>query len=537
MRARRRLAMFGLMLMLGLSLSAVPASAHGPQTHDRLVQVEPAVVHIETSATARVVLHDMGKPIFLQSRTYDVPTLSTGTGVVVNPSGTIVTARSVVEPDLAKAQIYAANKIVAEYYHVPVPGDPLVKHRLADPANDQRLQHCYETDELYMSGPNCVYFVTAQVRVFPFVTKPSPTGVAAEVLPGKPGDQVAVLSINGTNLPTAAISTSSKGATNVSTVGFLGAPTATTTPITADEHLSPPGAGRFSPGDLALVKKGLGTHTAGVPVLNADDGSIVALLDGVPNAPALIPAQKVTAALQSLGITARSSLVDSVFAEANAFYGRAQYRNAVPRLKEALRLDPDNALAAQMLQKAEKASGTPADTSNQAITATQPAAATSKGSSWSGWLIALLVVLALVIAALLTLRFGPRPRFLVDASRGPRTGPEADPAARAPAERGSGPPSTPRPQTSGFESPGRSRRVLDLILGRARTPLESSPDPRAASNRPQAVSSGAQPRSAGRHQTGGTGSATITGQRFCTQCGTSVGSGYRFCSRCGSEIE
>jgi hypothetical protein len=540
MRVRRGSVVLGSILVLGLSLPARTAGAHDSGTHDRVVQVEPAVVHIETSATVRVVLHDMHRPVFLQQKTYTVPTLSAGTGVTVNPTGTIVTASSVVRPDLATAQIYAANKMFADYYHIPVPGDPLVKHRLPDATNDQKLQQCYETDELYMNGPNCVVFVTSQVRVFPFVTKPTATGVTAELLPGKPGDPVAVLSVNGTNLPSATISTSNQPVTDVSTVGFLGPPTAATTPATADEHLSPPGAGRFTAADLGLVRKGLGTQTAGVPVVNAANGSVLALLDGNPTAPTLIPAEKISGALQSLGISARPSLVDSVFAEANAFFGHAQYRNAVPRLREVLRLDPDHALATQMLRTAEKASGTAADTSNTGNTATEPVRVASKGSSISGWVILLLVILALLgIAFALALRFGSRlPGIGAISRRLPtRTEPGADSAAGARLEGAGRRESASRPQTSEPESPGLARRVLDLTVRRPRTPLddpsaERTPDARRDR---QSASTGAQRVSAGQHR--GTRSATLTGQQYCTQCGSRVSSQYRFCSSCGSETD
>lgn len=539
MRARLAFPVLGLVLSAAAVVVIAPAaSAHPPGTHNRVVEAEPAVVYIETSTTAQVVLHDMGKPVFLQLKTYDEPPLASGNGIVVNQTGTIVTAASVVTPDLTRARIYAANRIFADYYKIRVPGDPFVRHTLADPTANSNLQNCYDTHEMYMKGATCVVSLTTKVRVFPFVTSPTSGGLPADVLrPAGPAG-VAVLAINTSNTPTAALAPALGRTAPVSTIGFTDRPAAASKPVTADEHLTPPGTPRFTAADLATVQKAMGSKAAGVPVISADTGAVVGLVSGAPDG-SLIPAERITAALQSLGIRPTRTPVDTTFAEATAFFLDQHYAHAVPRLQEVLRLDPQNAPAAQMLQVALAKRGTAADKSNQGMGAMTTSGAMSShraGGGVSGWLIVLYVALGLLaLAVVATFMFGRRltGRGAIFRRRG---GPNA-PATSAvvavpdsPAVSGDRKPASASGASGSVPQPRGGGQDASLTMPRPRVSVPSSAD---AMRRVPATGSGsARQRPASAPSTG-----MVAQRQFCTDCGAQLAPHHRFCGMCGTGVE
>lgn len=534
--------------ILGLALSAVgvvavapAASAHPPGSRDRVVEAEPAVVYIETSTTAQVVLHDMGKPVFLQLKTYDEPPLASGTGVVVNPTGTIVTAASVVTPGLDRARIYAANRMFADYYKVRVPGDPFVRHTLPDPAQNRNLQNCYDTHEMYMTGATCVVSLTTKVRVFPFVTNPTGGGLPADVLRAAPGAAgVAVLTTTTSNDPAAALAPALGGAKDVSTIGFTDRPTATSRPVTANEHLTPPGSPRFTSADFAAVQKGMGSKSAGMPVISSDTGAMVALVSGAPDG-SLIPVERVTAALRSLGIRPSRSVVDTTFAEATAFFSDQHYAHSVPRLQEVLRLDPQNAPARQMLQLALAKRGTAADMSNMGMGGASPPSRTvaspSAGGGVSGWLIVLFVALGLLaLAVVATFMFGRR--LTAGGVRVHWRGRPKAPATPAVVTLRDGP-AVSRDRmssaTSGAAGPVPSPRNggpdTSLTVQRPRVSVPSSGN---AAHGDAPSGSAAAP---GPQRSASAASGRVASRRFCTECGTQLGPHHRFCGMCGTAVQ
>src|SRR5512142_2733181 len=186
-------------LGVGMPAALIPtaALAHPPGAHEREVLAQPAVVFIETTAEADVVLHDGG----LTRATYDVPVLASGSGAVVNRSGTVVTVSPVVAPDLTRAKVYAVNRL-------------FLRHRLSDPRLDQKLQGCYRPELL---TSDCAVFVRPRVRVYPFLATPGPSIDAELLRAGSRPTDPAVLAVSGMNMPTVALAPTLKGTTAVST--------------------------------------------------------------------------------------------------------------------------------------------------------------------------------------------------------------------------------------------------------------------------------------------------------------------------------
>ena len=222
------------------------AFAHPPGAHEREVLAQPAVVFIQTAAQADVVLHDKS----LIRATYNVPVLASGSGMIVNRSGTVVTSNAVVSSDPGRAKIYAVNQIFSRHFGVPLSGNPFARHRLSDPRLNEKLQGCYLPDQ---PASDCVVFVRSRIRVFPFLATSSP-GLPAELLrAGRgPGD-AAVLFVSGVNMPTVALAPTLKGATAIGTLGFRAPPGSGSTPATVNEHLAPAGNTRLAPADIAVL--------------------------------------------------------------------------------------------------------------------------------------------------------------------------------------------------------------------------------------------------------------------------------------------
>ncbi|HLZ39291.1 MAG TPA: hypothetical protein VKP64_16445, partial [Mycobacteriales bacterium] len=404
-RVRTILGVLGTLTMavaLGLFIPTA-ALAHPPGAHEREVLAQPAVVFIETAAQADIVLHDGG----LTRATYDVPVLASGSGALVNRSGTVVTAAPVVAPDLTRAKVYAVNRLFARQYGAPS-GDPFMRHRLSDPRLDQKLQGCYRPERL---TSDCAVFVRPRIRVFPFLATPGPALGAELLRAGRRPTDPAVLAVSGVNMPTVALAPTLKGATAVSTLGFAAPPRARGNPASIDQHLAPAGSTKLAAADLAALRKGL-PNAAGAVVIGSGSGAAVGLIGAAPGqTPTIVPVDAVRQTLQSLGIQPARSAVDTDFASAHSFFAGNHYSHAVPRLQEVLRLYPGHALAARELQIALEKKGTAADRSladdEHGTHGAAPSTATTGGSRTN--LVLLYAGLGLlVLALLLAFVFGRR---------------------------------------------------------------------------------------------------------------------------------
>ena len=188
------------------------------------------MVFVKTFAQVNISLIEHNRlDIGLVQRTYE-PELASGSGFAVDPNGSIVTAGTVVSPDLKRAEIYAVNKVFSERYGKNAPwattcstssgfrpaGRP---HQRAAPAL-LPAQHDRQQRRLPVS-------VSRVVRVFPWVSDQRKFGLlTAEVLSPAQGktQDVAVLRIGASSMPTSR--SASRPATKAFTVlGFSDVPT------------------------------------------------------------------------------------------------------------------------------------------------------------------------------------------------------------------------------------------------------------------------------------------------------------------------
>src|SRR5712691_3664872 len=140
-------------LALGVFPSVATAQAgtpSAPNAVERAVTLaSPGVVFIDTSVRiqARLIYQNTNTVSGLShlDRTYAFD-YATGSGFVVTPTGTVVTASHVVEPDPQSMRNYAANRLVLEGYGYSYPnGNSSLFDQYTLPIGWQNvlLQQCY----------------------------------------------------------------------------------------------------------------------------------------------------------------------------------------------------------------------------------------------------------------------------------------------------------------------------------------------------------------------------------------------------------
>ncbi|MEV0587936.1 zinc ribbon domain-containing protein [Nonomuraea sp. NPDC050310] len=486
-----------------LLVCALPALAHEhPSGITDLVT--PSVVRVEASQRVDITLLDHIGDLVHIERSYEVP-LGSGTGIVVNPEGAVVTLTRVVKSE-QDAAIYAANKIFAEHHKVKVPGD-FAKHELKDPLLNRHLQACYPPKR---STATCIAKVTTTVTVFPNINPPDAKGFAAEVAStGDKPDSPAVLVPSGradgsVGLPTAPLAQKvpDQEGSPTSIAGFLGRPSPTLKLTTEIAHLGKGGAGEggrpFSdpykkvdePVKLgALVDKGM----LGAPVIGDKDGHVIGLLIGGGKDARMIGVREITAALNKAGIPPRRGAVDAAFEHALTRFHTKYYTEATPGFQRVLDLYPGHTVAAEHLKTSLAKRGTAEDQGTARQAAKKPVK--SALPLWP-FIAAAAVLLVAALAGIFLL--WRRRRAAAPEPAAPPPGPVPPPvaAARTPVDEGAH-------QTVVV----RRSQIQDALQQHSQS--HSQPQP------------------------------VLTAQevKFCTACGMKLGRGHRFCGFCGHPSE
>ncbi|GAA3397264.1 hypothetical protein [Cryptosporangium minutisporangium] len=410
-------------LTLGI---ATPAQAHKHPTPVELIS--PAVVRIMTYGKVSISLieHNFqgpsGNDISLVQRSYQ-PMLGTGSGFVVNPSGTIVTSPAVTGVDLNRAAIFAVNKIFNERYGdgAPMPADPYSKAKPSANTGDvvsKRLQRCYQGNTTDESG-GCVIFTQAVVTVQPYVADQKQFGdLPAQVVypTGGQKSDVAVLKIGASSMPSVVLGTSSDNVEAVSTLGFMNTPTDEKSLKPIQVHFTKKGSGVVRPNDdyLAELKRGLPAGLLGGPVVS-EKGQVVGFLSPSGNDIKLVGPEQVTEALAAVDVKAERGPTDLTYENALHNYNNGLYSAAVPNLTQVLKLYPGHLLATEKLAIAKQRQGTSADKGTDGATDTSGFGSDEQSSGESdgpgnillwGGLGAILVLVLLLGAVLLRGRGG-----------------------------------------------------------------------------------------------------------------------------------
>ncbi|SHN36809.1 trypsin-like peptidase domain-containing protein [Cryptosporangium aurantiacum] len=405
-------------LTLGI---ATPAEAHKHPTPAELIA--PAVVRIMTYGKVSISLieHNFrgstGNDISLVQRSYQ-PMLGTGSGFVVNPSGTIITSPTVTGVDLNRAAIFAVNKIFNERYGdgAPMPADPYTKAKPSANTDDvvsKRLQRCYQGNTTDETG-GCVIFTQAVVTVQPFVSDQKQFGdlPAQVVYPtgGKKSD-VAVLKVGASSMPSVVYGNSADNAEAVSTLGFTNTPTDEKSLKATQAHFTKKGSGVVRPNDdyLAELNRGFTDGMSGGPVVS-EKGQVIGFLAKSGNEIKLVGPDQIAEALAAVDVKAERGPTDLVYENALHNFNNQLYTAAAPNLSQVLKLYPGHALASQKLTVANQRKGTSADKGTDGATDTSGFGTTDEQSSggsdgssnillWGG--LGAIVVLAVLLGAVL----------------------------------------------------------------------------------------------------------------------------------------
>jgi hypothetical protein len=486
------------MCILGWSLLALSGSsgAADEMATDGTTLAAPAVVSLRTSVSAQVAVIEHHKEITLYVKSYTVPGGS-GSGVIVNPSGTIVTAASVVAADLARAKVYAINKAFTDTYKVRIV-DPFKRQHLRDPDLNRRLQLCYSQGH----HSNCIFTkLMPVVNVFPFTQPPFGKGLVGELRSSGAPHGVAVLQVTGTtNMPSAVLATAGAKTDRLNVLGF-----------------SKPPAGSSLPTRLAtepdkLHGLRLPTGLSGGPVVD-HRGAVVGLVSGPSldgsGLATFYKAADVAAALQAVHVQPLQSLVDSTFQQGLRYYGDHHYEHAAERFKTVIDLFPRHALAAQLLGDARRHAGGSADMS--AGMDEHPMAANQSSPSLLRWVAPAVVLLLLAAAAVVWLR---RRRGADSASEPPPGAPQA--------------------------SAVRLGRVSDVEpVGAGQAMLSDGEERSVEHGRPAQKGAAREGVAATRVRTGQPAPIPVlvsSERSFCTQCGKPADRTHRFCGFCGIQL-
>ncbi|HEX2315005.1 MAG TPA: S1C family serine protease, partial [Thermomonospora sp.] len=342
------------------ALTWLPANAH-PHPSGSIDRVTPGVVRIEAAATVDITLFDDRGRLRRVNRTYTVP-LGTGSGFTVAPDGVIVTATGVVRPE-DDPRVYAANRIVAEYFRQSVPAD-FARHRVGDGDADARLQGCYPP---YDDASTCLVRATPTVTVFPNTEPPMGRGLPGVVArTGGAPEAPAVVRVThaaGRTLPTVPLAgTVPRQVTALNVIAYTGRPAAGRLPAAQTAHFEPAGSRTFKQEDRDRLTRLLGQGgNGGALVDNANSDVVAVMAADARGRLTATPVEDVRATLRAVGVGARRGPVDVVYETALAQYHTRHYGNSVPILRQVLRLRPDHAVAAEHLRTAMARRGTAAD--------------------------------------------------------------------------------------------------------------------------------------------------------------------------------
>ena len=405
-------------LALVANTVAAAAAPLSPNDASRVTaSATPGVVLITSKfeVTARLRYQDSNtiSGVGTITRRYTVGTWS-GTGFVVTPTGAIVTASHVVDPDQADVRHYATNMMfhsIFPEYRFPQPMD-------AYTITDNRylntlLRQCY-------SGVACHFEVTPVITVYPTVGIGSqiqtPTPMPAQILKrtGFDTTDVAVLKVNGANMPTVPLAKSAlnlQPGTQLDVLGFPGSVMETSSTGFTSPTLVPVTVSSVRPGvgadDQIQVQGDIEHGESGGPVLDGS-GRVVGLVSWGFDSTGdnfLRTIDDIRTALGESGITPTAGPVDVAYARAMNLYWNHHYTAAVPALRRVLDLDAGNPMAQQYLAKAAALAGSGSDVP---LASSSPAASGESTELLAG-LGAALLLAAAAGTSMLVLRGRRRP--------------------------------------------------------------------------------------------------------------------------------
>ena len=488
-------------------------------TEKAVTLASPAVVFIDLSVKLNVVL-TFSNPNTVSglgslNRTYSFD-YATGSGFVVTPSGAIVTASHVVEPEQQTMQNYGANKMVLEGYGYSYPtntSSPFDQYTLPLAYRNRLLQQCYK-------GIACRFTITPLVTVFSPVDIAQtqlPKGAPARVLTstGFENTDVAVLQVNGANMPTAALATTAGDLATGAEVTALGFPgssrdalaTGQTQPAKVFGHVSNIRSEGTS--KLIEVDANIEPGMSGGPAVNAT-GEVIGLISfylrqssGESGAKYLRTIDDIRLALADAGVTPARGPVDDAFAKGMDLYWANHFTAAVPEFERALALYDGFPLAKEFLSDSQAKAGTAEDVP----LATASPAGGGGGGGFPAWAIGAIAAGAIVVLLAVVL-----------VTRRRRPSPVAPPVAAPPTSL----------SAVGAPPPPPPAEVQKAIGFRPAATAPAPPTAQTASLAPpQATPQASEVR---------VGSSEDQ-PHFCSSCGHQLEPDARFCPSCGHPIK
>lgn len=561
-----------LLVAAAVTLAALAGGVPSAVAHTHPTPIEraaPGVVFVEARAKVEVALiehrtsaDEAGVHIGVAQSTWN-PVLDSASGFVVDPNGAIVTAGTVVRPDLERAKVFAVNQAFAKQYGgaARLTGDPFARHHVGGSTNrnEQRLQACYPPHRINDAG-GCIVKASLDLVVYPYVTSQQRYGnLRAEVLSAT--RDVAALRVRGANSwPTVAVAPSMAGASALAALGFTGVPGPKSPLLEINQHLAKPGAGVLKTAELtaddvkdaAKLKDALGKGLAGGPVV-AERGQVVGLLPGPvaagKPAPDLVGVAAILPVLKSAGISAHGGPVDTSYEAAMHLFKNGAYAAAIPSFTKALELFPGHYRARANLtvaQERAKSGG-----GNAAPVPGAPSGTEDAAANGFPWLLAAGIGLGALLLAGVLVALVRRSRSRTEDTETPQPAPPRAPVAvgatgaagaaggraratGSPSRASTGPVAparAPGPGSAGSPgSPGTGRQPAPST-GRQQAPAAGArPATPAQPSRPVAR---AQPSSV---QQASAAPVSTAGFRFCTSCGGRLSAQHQYCGWCGEPV-
>ncbi len=517
------------------SAGAQSASPAGPSPVERAITLaSPAVVFIDTSVKIHVRLiyqnPNAVSGLGSLSRTYAFD-YATGSGFVVNPNGVIVTASHVVEPEEKLMRNYAANRLVLEgfgYRYPSANSSPFDQYTLPVGYQNQLLQQCYR-------GVACTFAITPIETVYSAVDIAQvqlPKGTPARVLTstGFENTDVAILQVNGTNMPTVPLAGSAADLATGDEVVALGFPGSSRDALQTGVTQPNKVFGRVSnirpqgTSNLIEVDANIEPGMSGGPAIDGS-GNVVGLISfsllqssGESGAKYLRTVDDIKAALADAGVATASGPADEAFRDAmNLFWGN-HFSAAVPALEKVLAIYPGQPLATQYLADAQAKAGTAED-----VPVAEASPEGGGGGGVPAWAIAAAAAGAIVVVLLVVLATRRRKPVPAAAAAVPMTPPVSAVGAPAPPQEAT---------RVGVQPPPAATPP-----GAGAPPAATAPPPLAAAFAAPAVAPPAPPVAPPpapvpeQHpiESGG-------GPKFCASCGHALEAGARFCPNCGTQV-
>jgi S1-C subfamily serine protease len=482
-RGRLLLRLAGAAMLLLLLLAFIPSMARAdePSAAKRAVVLgEPGVVFIRTSVavSVRLTYADASalSGVDAIDGDYEIDYAS-GSGFVVSPDGTVVTASHVVEPAKQDLRNYAANQLFFELDGA----DPWEQYEFPDdPVMDRLLGQCYRAIACKFSSKPIVEVFTPVQLAGARVSK----GLSARVLrsTGFEATDVAVLRVDGANMPTVSLADSAnrlQSGDELVALGFPGSaqelPSGVTEPTRAFGRVSTVrsvGSSREVQADIR-IEGGM----SGGPVLDGE-GQLIGLTSstglsdrGERTQAYLRTVDDIRSALADAGVQPTRGQVDTLFAQAMGNFWQGHHSVSLPLFQQVENLYDGHPLAKRFLAEAQAKAGTAEDIPLPQPKKTAPIP-----------LIPLVVLVGLLIAVLIWSR-----------QRRQKTAMATRPA------------------------------LLDTDGTNTDQPADA------------ATLSQAKPRVPVGFQPPTTPASSAAKQRFCTACGGALGATTRFCGHCGHQ--